>query len=257
MLSFVTLIAYDFGLALRTIQSYYHIADEILLGIDQDRISFSNIKFPFDSEEFFSAIKKLDTDDKIRVIQQNFHSHDHPMDNDQHERRVLASMCKPGNWIIQIDADEYLLNSGEFFEWIKSVPDDIGITGRWVTIFKQFDDEYLLIEEPDAFIAIGTKARDRYIASRRTDQVHIKSPLIMLHQAWGRSRKDLEQKLRNWAHSRDFNIENYLKLWDSVNLDNYTSFKNFHPISPGWWPSLEKVQFKTPESGRTENMLGI
>ncbi len=247
MLSFITLIAYDYRYALRTIQSYYSIADEIILGLDRDRISWSHLKFSFDDDDFFSSIEQLDTHRKIRVIEENFHPHDHPMANDHFERKVLATHCKPGNWIIQIDADEYIVNPKEFAEWIKLVPDDVGITGRWVTVFKQIGVDYLLVEEPDAFIAIGTKCRDRYIESRRTDQVHVRSPMIMLHQAWGRSRADLEQKLRNWGHSRDFNIDHYLALWESVNLENYRQFRDFHPLCPQYWPSLEKVRLNALE----------
>ena len=242
MLSFVTLIAYDYRYALRTISSYYDIADEIILGLDKDRISFSQRPFPFDAAEFHRGLEALDVAHKIRLIEADFHPLPHPMENDQYERRVLAQACKPGNWVIQIDADEFLLNAEEFAEWVKQVPEDTGIMGRWVTIFKQFGDQYLLIEEPDAFIPIGTKLRDQYVASRRADQPHLKSPLVILHQAWGRSRTDLELKLRNWAHSPDFDVDNYLRLWDAVTLDNYTQLKNFHPVYPPYWPSLEKVE---------------
>lgn len=247
MLSFITLIAYDYRYALRTIQSYYSIADEIILGLDRDRISFSNLKFPFDDEDFFTSIEQLDTHRKIRVIEENFHSHGHPLENEHYERKTLANHCKPGNWIIQIDSDEYILNPQEFKDWIKQAPGDVGIQGRWVTVFKQFGDDYLLVEEPDPFIAIGTKCRDLYIDLRRTDQVQVRSPMIMLHQAWGRSRADLERKLRNWGHSRDFNIDQYLHLWDSVNLENYRQFKDFHPLYPPYWPSLEKVRLNALE----------
>ena len=241
MLSFITLIAYDFHYALRTIRSYYDIADEIILGLDQDRISFAGRPFPFDDDAFRRGLAAIDSEGKIRVIEANFHTLAHPMANDQYERQVLANACRPGNWIIQIDADEFLLNADEFAEWMRGVSGDVGIKARWVTIFKQMGDQYLLIEEPDAFIAIGSQRRDRYVASRETDQSHLRSPLVLLHQAWGRSRVDLELKLRNWAHSRDFDVDAYLRLWDAVSLDNFGELRDFHPVYPPYWPSLERV----------------
>ena len=79
-LSFVTLVSFNCEFLRPVIESYYSIAQEIVLGLDQDRISFSGNKFDFDDETFRKMIREIDVEGKIRVIEDNFHSFSYPME---------------------------------------------------------------------------------------------------------------------------------------------------------------------------------
>ena len=239
-LSFVTLLAYDYKSAFQAIKSYYKFADEIILGIDKDYISWAGNSFHFNEAEFKKFIKKIDVEKKIKIIRANFHNMASPIKNDTSERNFLSLKCKPDNWIIQIDADEILLNPEEFVSWLKNVPSGFVIKASWITVFKCFENspDCLVIDNSEqAFV--GTKKQNIYTVCRETNEPQLKSPLKMLHFSWGRKRDELKQKLDNWSHSRDFNTKAYLKFWDNVNLKNYKTFKNIHPINGPVWPELK------------------
>lgn len=242
MLSFVTLVAYDFRLSFEAIKSYYPIADEIILGIDRDRVSFSNNVFPFDSEDFYRGIDEIDQDKKINIVEENFHSYANPLMNEHFERLTLTSMTKQDNWVIQIDSDEVLINPFEFRNWIEKAPDYNGIKAKWVTVYKRFGDDYLIINEEGGFIPVGTKDRSKYVSNREVAQPYLISPLVLLHHAYGRSREEVELKIKNWGHSQDIDVKNMLATWDYANLDTYSEIHNFHPLHPPWWKSLQHVR---------------
>jgi hypothetical protein len=64
----------------------------------------------------------------------------------------------------------------------------------------------------------------------------------LLHWSWGRTPAEVRQKLENWGHSGDFNIEKFFSQWESVTLENYTQFRNLHPLNPPLWERLELVK---------------
>src|ERR1700743_384314 len=105
-LSFVTLLAYDYRYAFNSIPSYYALADEIILGVDKDRLSWMKKPFQIDIAEVQAFINRIDTGRKIRIVEGDFHQADHPMANDNFERSELSKACAPGNWVVHIDADE-------------------------------------------------------------------------------------------------------------------------------------------------------
>jgi len=248
-LSFVTLLSYDYELAMQAIEHYYDIADEIILGIDIDRVTWSGNKFDFDEFGFDEFIKRVDVNGKINIIRENFHTSQRPIDNDTSERRFLSQICKKGNWIIQIDADELVLNPKEFKAFMDEndeALDGCAIKGHWITVFKAFGDgKYLVIDaagETDGKIFVGTKSQNSYTMCRDTNETAIKTPLRLLHVSWGRTREGLKQKLENWGHSKDFNTNAYLEMWDKVTLENYQSFVNLHPLYGPHWPKLKLVE---------------
>ena len=248
-ISFVTLISYDYELAFQAISRYYDIADQIILGIDIDRITWSGNKYKFDELAFDQFIKKIDAGGKISVIKKNFHLLQKPIDNDTSERRYLSEMCKDGNWIVQIDADELMLNPQEFKTYLdenEEALDGCALKAHWITVFKAFDDGKFLVIDADGAtdgkIFVGTKTKNAYTMCRDTNETAIQTPLRLLHVSWGRTRDELQQKLENWGHSRDFNTKAYLEMWDKVTLENYQSFTNLHPLHGPHWPKLKLVE---------------
>ncbi len=247
-LSLVTLLSYDYVYAFEAISKYYDIADEIILGLDSDYVTWSGNKFDFDESALTDFLARVDTEKKIRVIRQNFHQLPRPIDNDTTERRFLSTQCKAGNWIIQIDADEIMLNKNEFKQFMEDnsdLLDGCAIKAHWITVFKSFDDGKFLVIDADGAtdgrIFIGTKSPNSYTMCRDTSETAIQTPLRLLHVSWGRSREELQKKLENWGHSKDFDTKAYIEMWDKVTLENYQSFTNLHPLHGPHWPKLKTV----------------
>lgn len=245
-LSFVTPIAYDYKRALDAIDAYYPIADEIVLGLDQARISWSRKSFPFDNDDFSASIKVIDKENKIRVIEDNFHARSNPMDNDTQERQRLADCCADDHWVVQVDSDEIILNPETFADWMRShAKIENSIRGEFITVFKVFGDSALIVKRPKrTMIHVASIKGVPFTMGRNTEQPPQVSPLVVFHNSWGRTREDLWMKLENWGHSADFDIAAYLKMWDSVTLDNFPNFTNIHPLYGPNWPGLELVDLK-------------
>ncbi|MGA3066464.1 MAG: hypothetical protein ABSF29_06410 [Tepidisphaeraceae bacterium] len=243
-LSFITLLSYDYRYALRAIRSFYQIADEIILGLDADRVTWKHNPFEIDMFEVNGNIRKFDSEGKVRVVEGNFHKTEHPSVNETRERAELSLLCDPGNWIVQIDCDEMLLNPGEFRDWLFATDPKECVLARWISIFKIFGQRALVIHPATEWAPVATRLRGQYTVGRWTAEKSVESPLQLLHFSWGRSRDELRQKLENWGHAGEFDIEAFLRFWDSVTLDNYQQFRDFHPIQPGLWPSLTVGSFK-------------
>ena len=67
------------------------------------------------------------------------------------------------------------------------------------------------------------------------------SDLKIFHFSWGRTREELVQKVTNWGHAHDFDTARFLELWDRVDLTNYKTIRNFHPLYGPLWPGLTAV----------------
>ena len=255
-LSFVTLLAYDWKYAFSAIRGYYDIADEILLGIDRDRISWSGKPFVLDDQALARFIAEIDGLKKIRVQEGNFHSAGSPLENDTMERRELGCACRAGNWVVQIDSDEVLANAGEFRSFMEGMQQDCCVRAHWLSVYKIMGDKALVIGGVPESPCVATRSPQRYISARVTDQPQVVSPLRLLHMSWGRTEEELVQKLTNWSHSRDFDVAAAVGLWRSVNLSNYHTWHNFHPMYGPTWPYLEvrdwnsEVMANIPRTGQ-------
>jgi hypothetical protein len=248
-LSFVTLLAFDYRYAPAAIRSYYDIADEIILGLDADRLSWARQPFEIDLSEVRQFIAGIDAGKKIRIVEGNFHAHEHPMANDVAERGELSRHCAPGNWVVQIDCDEMLLNAADFRRWMQSADPAIGVGARWISVFKTFGDAVLIIDPAVEMTPVATQLRGQYTLARWTGQQYVESPLLVLHYSWGRTPAELRQKLQNWSHDRDFDVEAFYRMWESVTLENYRECKNFHPLNGPLWPGLKAATLKRAPAG--------
>jgi len=242
-LSFITLLAYDYRYAFSAVGSYYDIADEILLGLDRDRLTWMGQAFTIDMDAVRSFVAQIDKDRKIRIVEGDFHSADDPMANDSLERSELSLQARSGNWVVQIDADEVVLNGAEFKSWLLQYePRENNAFARWISVFKVFDQQALLVDPPREVVPVATMLRGRYVAARATGQKGVLSPLQLLHFSWGRSAVQLRQKLDNWGHVRDFDVGRFFDFWQSITLENYAGARDFHPLHGPKWQSLKLAQ---------------
>jgi hypothetical protein len=238
-------VAYDWGFLQHSLPLIYKDSDEICLAIDIDRISWTGNKFAFDEIGFKNLIESIDTDKKIKVYQDDFHlSNLSPMGNEVRQRKLMSEFLgsKEG-WHLQLDSDEYFLNFEGFVHYIKTLNPRraINVCCPLITLFKNSDEGFLYIKnkglEKQDIIAIATN-KPEYNTGRRNGHFNIIAPFPIVHQSWARSEKEILQKINNWGHRSDFDVEQYFEFWKDLDVNNFGTIQNFHPIKPTEWQSL-------------------
>lgn len=257
--SVISLISYDAEYLPRSIKTYYDYVDEIVLGLDEDRITWSGNKFSFDESTLYKQLKEIDYDNKISIVEDNFHKSKIALENDNYERNFLKSQCS-NEWIFSIDADEELVNSKEFF--LKYVPlaerynTKIDLSFTWFLPYKEFEDCYLMIANNDGSWSRGdtqgfvTHKNNHFTYCRWTNNKRVVlSPLCILHWSFCRSEQKLDQKLNNFGHSDKVGKDPFFDIWKQVTLTNYTQLTNFKTSGFGnnQWEKLITVPKKDLE----------
>jgi hypothetical protein len=251
--SVISLISYDAHYLPDSIRSYYDYVDEIILGLDKDRISWSRNKFTFDEGNLWKELEKIDYDDKIRVVEENFHRSSVPIENDTHERNYLKEQCSH-DWVFSFDADEILVNAKEFFkDYLPIVQNysNIELMFTWFLLYKEFDDKFLIIADEsrdhifkkDIQGFTANKNLHTYTYCRWTNaSKKILSPLAILHYSFCRDDTDLSKKINNFGHSIESKQDPFYEVQKTVNLNNYQEMKNFKTSNMGaQWPTLRAV----------------
>ena len=256
--SAISLISYDAHLLPDSIKCYYDYVDEIILGIDKDRISWSNNNFSFDENTLWKELDKIDGDNKISVIEDNFHKSEVAIENDNYERNFLKDQCEH-DLIVSIDADEMLIEAKNFF--IDFLPltipylDKHDICMTWATPYKEIDDTTLVIADLDQTPFFGenqgflTHKNSTFTYARWTDKSQtgmgrILSPLIAVHYSLCREKDDLHKKIHNIGHSDIVERDPFYETWIQVTLENYHELRNFKTSGLGeaQWPCLYPVK---------------
>jgi hypothetical protein len=255
--SVISLISYDAKYLPNSIKQYYPYVDEIVLGLDKDRITWSNNSFSFDEESLWNSLKQLDTDNKIVIVEEDFHKSAIAIENDNYERNYLKSQCS-NDLIFSFDADEVLLNAKNFFTNFYGIAKDYikhkDICMTWATPYKTIDDYTLIIANEDGTPFFGenqgiaTHKDNTFVYARWTDKSasghnRIMSPLVAIHWSLCRDKEDLHQKIHNIGHSDLVEKDPFYAVWDQVTLDNFETLKNFKTSGLGGaqWPCLVAV----------------
>lgn len=251
--SVISLISYDADMLISSISSYYPYVDEIILGVDEDRISWSGNRFFFNEAKLWSELAKLDTQSKIVVIEDNFHRSSIPIENDTHERNFLKQQCSH-DWVFSFDADEILINAKEFF--IDFCPivqdyDDVELLFTWFLMYKQLPEGMLLIadetgnsvfkKDVQGFSAhrdLGTFTYCRWTNHPKK----ILSPLAIKHYSFCRTDSELDIKINNFGHSVESKQDPFYTIRSNITAQNYKQLKNFKTSNMGpQWPTLALV----------------
>lgn len=238
-------VAYDWHFLEYSLPLVYNNADSICLAIDKDRISWTGNRFEFDEEGFAKLVKKIDVDKKISIFEDDFHLPGlSPMENEVRQRKLMANQLgSDEGWHIQLDSDEYFLNFEGFVQYLKKLNPRraINVCCPWITLYKRIDEGFLMVNPQTfkqvEFIPIATNRPD-YEHGRRNGHFNHHTDFAILHQSWARSKEEVWQKLNNWGHRYDSDIDAYFKLWDNASANNYKDYKNFNQTTPDAWPSL-------------------
>lgn len=242
------LVSYDYELLKIAIPQVYKESDSIFLAIDKERKTWKGESFDI-KEDFFQWVKSIDVDSKIQVLEDNFY---HPeltsMQCEVLERKFLAEKMGIGNWLIQLDADEYFLDFKGFVEFLKSKnhfldnPEkhQVQISPFLINLYKRLEGGMLYVEKPTK-IMVATNFPS-YKVGRQTRKRIIYYKGSVLHECISRTKEELEMKFNNWGHDTDINKDEFLRKWETVNETNYESMRNFFYMEPEKWKKLAFVK---------------
>ena len=253
--SVISLISYDAHMLPDSIKTYYDYVDEIVLGVDKDRITWSHQSFKFDENKLWSELKKIDKQGKITVVEENFHPSGIAIENDNYERNFLKAQCSH-DWIMSFDADEQLINAKEFFfrfcPLFEPYYKKADLTFTWFLPWKEFEDDILMIAQEDtSFVksekqGFATHKDNRFTYARWTNnQKRIDTPLGILHWSLCRKEDQLKQKIHNIGHSDRANEDPFFGLWQQTTLENYEQLRNFKTSGlgdPRQWARLTRIK---------------
>jgi len=245
------LLSYDYELLKKSIPRVYDCADAIFIAVDIELRTWSGQNFTV-SDAFFDWLKDFDTKNIITIYRDDFYDSTlSAIENDNRERHMLSLKMGIGNWLIQVDSDEYFLDFKKFVADLKKYDafldnpekDRIQIACYLINMYKYTDNGVLYVNKVTRGL-MATNYPDYKIA-RHTRQRVIYTPNVLWHESLSRDEKAIEFKLRNWGHNVDVNVEEFMNKWKSVNKQNYQSMRNFFYMNPKKWKKLEFVEGST------------
>lgn len=237
------LFSHDYEKLKLSIPPVYAGADRIFIAIDENFMTWSGNKFEVDPS-FFDWLKEFDTENKIEIYKDNFYN---PalteIEMDTRERHLLSVKMGIGNWLIQVDSDEYFFDFESFildlrkYDHYLDDPENnkIQIAAFWIILYKYTENGILYVDLP--MKAIFATNYPNYNCARRTNARVIYTNNIVLHESLSRTEEELRFKLENWGHKRQVN-KMFLDKWIKVNEENYKELRNFYYIEPERWKKL-------------------
>jgi hypothetical protein len=246
------LLSYDYELLKIALPPVYKSSDRIFIAIDQDYLTWSGNKFTVEPS-FFDWLKAFDVDDKIELYFDTFYVPNLTTTQmDTRERKMLSDKMGIGNWLIQIDSDEYFIDFEGFVKQIKKYdhyldqPEKhkIQIAAFWVIIYKYTENGILYVDKP--MKSIFATNYPNYKAFRRTNERVIYLDSLVLHESVSRTEEELRYKLKNWSHNTHVN-NSFLDKWLKVNESNYKEYSDFYYIEPSRWKTLDYFPTKNIE----------
>jgi hypothetical protein len=237
------LLSYDYNKLKLSIPPVYKEADRIFIAMDQDLRTWSGNTFTVDPE-FFEWIKQLDVENKIEFYKDNFYIPElTAIQNDTRERHMLSLKMGIGNWLVQVDSDEYFLDFGSF---VKSLRENdqfldnpektpVQISGFHLDVYKYLDDGLLYVKNACKVLLATNYPNYKY--ARQTKERIIYTNNFVLHESLARTEEQLRYKLKNWGHNHELNKE-FLDKWLRANKDNYKEIRDVFYLDATQWEEL-------------------
>lgn len=237
------LMSYDYEKLKNAIPAVYQDADAIFIAIDQEYRTWTGQKFEVDAL-FFDWLKGYDVDNKITLYRDDFYVPElSAIQNDTRERHLLALKMGVGNWLIQVDSDEYFLDFKKFVQTLRRYDtfldnpkkNPIQIAGFLINIYKYLEDGLLYVDQPTK-VMLATNWPN-YKVARKTKERIIYTDNILLHECLSRTEDELRYKFANWGHSDEIN-ESFFDKWRCATKDNFKEVINVFYLCPRKWKKL-------------------
>lgn len=239
------LVSYDYELLKNSLPTIYKESDAIFLAIDKNRKTWKGDAIEINLD-FFDWIRTFDVDNKIVLYEEEFYIPTlTTMQCEVRERKMLAEKMGIGNWLIQLDSDEYFYDFEKFVGYLKSnnkflknpQSQIIQICCFKINLYKYVEGGVMYVDKLDKFMVATNYPNYKIGRHGKCRSIYVDS--VSLHDCLSRSRSELEQKLDNWGHNEDVNKEEFLRKWDSVNISNYKNIRGFFYLDPMHWKTIE------------------
>lgn len=246
-------MSYDYEKLKNSIPPVYEEADAIFIAVDKDFRTWSGQTYKID-DSFFGWLKLYDTKNKITIYSDDFYiSNLSAIENDNRERHMLSLKMGIGNWLIQIDSDEYFIDFKKFVTDLRKYDsflnnpekNQIQIGAFLINMYKYTDNGLLYVDK----VTRGLMATNypNYKVARNTRQRIIYTSNVLWHETLARTEEEIEFKLKNWGHNDEVDVDSFIKKWRSVNKNNFKSMRGFFYIQPKKWNELDYVMGNTIE----------
>lgn len=242
------LMSYDYEMLRKSIPPVYSLSDNIFIALDENLLTWSGGNFEVD-QSFFQWIREIDVDNKITFYRANFYEPGlTAMENEIQERHKLALKMGIGNWLIQIDCDEYFFDFKNFVAdlrkndryLISPEKTPVQIAAFLVNLYKYVDDGVLYVEKP--LRQMMATNYPGYKVGRNTRQRIIYTENLLLHECVSRTEEEVTTKFRNWGHSHQVNLEEFIGKWKAVNKENFQEQEDLFYMEPDKWKRLNFVK---------------
>ncbi|WP_316634129.1 hypothetical protein [uncultured Flavobacterium sp.] len=237
------LVSYDYELLKNSLPTTYNDADTIFLAIDKNRRTWNGESFNIDSS-FFEWLQIFDINKKIVIYEDDFYIPEFTtMQCEIRERELLSEKMGLGNWLIQIDCDEYFIDFKKFVSDVRKydsfikepLKKPIQIAAFWVILYKYTPNGILYVDKPTK--AVFATNTPKYVHGRRINGQVIYTNNLVLHESLSRTEQELRFKFENWGHNKETN-KDFLNKWINVNETNFKDFKDFYYIEPERWKRI-------------------
>lgn len=246
------LLSYDYEKLKKSIPPVYKSADRIFIAIDKELRTWSGEKFTVDPS-FFDWLKTFDTKNKIELYTDDFYVPDlKAIENDNRERKMLSKKMGIGNWLVQVDSDEYFFNFENYVKDLRKYDSyldnpkkkNIQIAAFLINLYKYSDGGILYVKEPTR----GVMATNypNYKVARNTRKRIVYTQNLLLHESIARTEAELLFKFENWGHNLDFRDKDaFMVKWRTTNKSNYKEREDFFYIEPEKWKNLNYAEGET------------
>lgn len=247
------LLSYDYEKLKNALPPVYKEADAIFIAEDKDYRTWSGRKFEV-SPSFYEWLKEFDAENKIQIYKDDFYIPElSAIENDTRERTMLSEKMGVGNWLIQVDADEYFIDFKGFVKSLRKYdryldnPEKtpVQISGFLINMFKYTEEGLLYVNYPTR-VLLATN-NPFYTFARQTRKRIIYVDSLLMHECVSRTEEELILKFNNWGHKTDFNISEYIEKWKSVNKENYKEMTDFFYLEGNGWKTLDYINTKNLE----------
>jgi hypothetical protein len=237
------LLSYDYEKLKLSIPPIYKNADRIFIAQDENFLTWSGNKFEV-HPSFYEWLSEIDVDNKIEIYKDNFYVPGLTgIQMDTRERYMLSLIMGIGNWLVQIDSDEYFLDFENFIKQLRKYDhyldnpkkERILIAGFHINIYKYLEDSILYVEDATKFYVATNYPNYKFAKNTRERIIYFDS--YVLHEGLSRSEEELEFKLNNWSHREDVN-STFLEKWRKADKNTYKEIKDVFYMDPKIWKSL-------------------
>lgn len=249
------LLSYDYKFIFNSLKQIYDFSDEIFICYDKDGKTWAGNNFEI-PETVFSEIRQLDHQKKIVFYSDTFYVEGiSTIDLDTRQRNMLAEKMGKGCWHIQIDSDEYPVGFDKLTHFLrkqkhllrKPEKTPVNFFVNFVTLFKQNEEGFFVVAPYTESCFLITNVPQYVNARYPKNNFTLRLNFNNIHQSWARSPEEILQKISNWGHNNDFDTTEFYTKWCNLDQENYTQFKNFHPVYPKDWQELKFIPAKNIE----------